>query len=65
MTSNLSRFKTFSANTRTIEVASETFLEYKEKGLCLVYPLYPDSTTFVVRLINIIYVPTLGYNLIS
>src|SRR5258705_2177818 len=65
MTSDLGRFETFSANTGTIEVASETFLEYKGKGSCLVYPLYPDSTTSVVRLINVLYVPTLGHNLIS
>src|SRR5258706_6841155 len=56
---------TFSANTGTIEVAGKTFLEYKEKGSCLVYPRYTDGTTSVVRLINILYVPTLGHNLIS
>src|SRR5258708_8304678 len=60
MTSDLGRFETFSANTGTIEVAGETFLEYKGKGSCLVYPLYPDGTTSVVRLINVLYVPTLG-----
>src|SRR5258705_5880243 len=65
MTSDLGRFETFSANSGTIEVAGETFLEYKGKGSCLVYPLYPDSTTSVVRLINTLYVPTLGHNLIS
>src|SRR5258706_13054629 len=65
MTSDLGRFETFSANSGTIEVAGETFLEYKGKGSCLVYPLYPDSTTSVVRLINVLYVPTLGHNLIS
>src|SRR5258706_181716 len=65
MTSDLDRFETFSANTGTIEVAGETFLEYKGKGSCLVYPLYPDGTTSMVRLINVLYVPTLGYNLIS
>src|SRR5258705_7333478 len=65
MTSDLGRFETFSANSGTIEVAGETFLEYKGKGSCLVYPLYPDGTTSVVRLINVLYVPTLGYNLIS
>src|SRR5258706_10639273 len=65
MTSDLGRFETFSANTGTIEVAGETFLEYKGKGSCLVYPLYPDGTTSMVRLINVLYVPTLGYNLIS
>src|SRR5258706_7506414 len=65
MTSDLGRFETFSANTGTIEVAGETFLEYKGKGSCLVYPLYPDGTTSVVRLINVLYVPTLGHNLIS
>src|SRR5258708_21453438 len=54
MTSDLGRFETFSANTGTIEVAGETFLEYKGKGSCLVYPLYPDSTTSVVRLINVL-----------
>src|SRR5258705_7639468 len=64
MTSDLGSFETFSANTRTIEVAGEIFLEYKGKGSCLVYPLYPDGTTSVVRLINILYVPTLGHNLI-
>ena len=64
MTSNLGRFKTFSANTGTIEVSGETFLVYKGKGLCLVYPLYPDGTIFMVRLINILYISTLGYNLI-
>src|SRR5258706_1894519 len=65
MTSDLGRFETFSANSGTIEVAGETFLEYKGKGSCLVYPLYPDGTTSVVRLINVLYVPTLGHNLIS
>ena len=65
MTSNLGRFETFSANTGTIEVAGETFLEYKGKGSCLVYPLYPDGTSSVVRLINVLYVPTLDHNLIS
>src|SRR5258705_1649467 len=65
MTSDLGRFETFSANTGTIEVAGDIFLEYKGKGSCLVYPLYPDGTTSVVRLINVLYVPTLGYNLIS
>src|SRR5258705_7286295 len=65
MTSDLGRFETFSVNTGTIEVAGETFLEYKGKGSCLVYPLYPDSTTSVVRLITVLYVPTLGHNLIS
>src|SRR5258705_10480959 len=65
MTSDLGRFETFSVNTGTIEVAGETFLEYKGKGSCLVYPLYPDGTTSVVRLINVLYVPTLGHNLIS
>src|SRR5258705_3202955 len=65
MTSDLGRFETFSANTGTIEVAGETFLEYKGKGSCLVYPLYLDGTTSVVRLINVLYVPTLGHNLIS
>src|SRR5258705_11129872 len=65
MTSDLGRFETFSANTGTIEVAGETFLEYKGKGSCLVYPLYPDGTTSVVKLINVLYVPTLGHNLIS
>src|SRR5258706_7341405 len=65
MTSDLGRFETFSANTGTIEVAGETFLEYKGKGSCLVYPLYPDGTTSVIRLINVLYVPTLGHNLIS
>src|SRR5258706_15309538 len=65
MISDLGRFETFSANIRTIEVAGETFLEYKGKGSCLVYPLYPDGTTSVVRLINVLYIPTLGHNLIS
>src|SRR5258706_1716510 len=65
MTSDLGRFGTFSANSGTIEVAGETFLEYKGKGSCLLYPLYPDGTTSVVRLINVLYVPTLGHNLIS
>src|SRR5258706_5742122 len=65
MTSDLGRCETFSANTGSIEVAGETFLEYKGKGSCLVYPLYPDGTTSVVRLINVLYVPTLGHNLIS
>ena len=65
MTSDLGRFETFSAHFGTIEVAGETFLEYKGKGSCLRYPLYPDGTTSVVWLINVLYVPTLGYNLIS
>ena len=64
MTSDLGRFETFSAHSGTIEVADETFLKYKGKGSCLVYPLYPDSTTSVVRLTNVLYVPTLGHNLI-
>src|SRR5258706_2709022 len=33
---NCRRFETFSANSGTIEVAGETFLEYKGKGSCLV-----------------------------
>ena len=37
MTSNLGSFETFLVNTRTIEVASDTFLEYIGKYLCLVY----------------------------
>ena len=64
MTFDLGRFETFLANTRTIEVAGGTLLEYKGKGSCLVYPLYPYSTTSVIRLINVLYIPTLGYNLI-
>src|SRR5258705_6269380 len=64
MTSDLGRFETFLANTGTIEVAGETFLEYKGKGSCLVDPLYPDGTTSMVRLINVLYVSTLGHNLI-
>ena len=54
MTSDLGRFETFSAHSGTIEVAGETFLEYKGKGSCLVYALYPDGTTSVVRLTNIL-----------
>ena len=65
MTSDLGRFETFSAHFGTIEVAGETFLEYKGKGSCLIYPLYPDGTTSVVRLTNVLYVPTLGHNVIS
>ena len=65
MTLDLGRFETFSAHSGTIEVAGETFLEYKGKGSCHIYPLYPDGTTSVVRLTNVLYVPTLGYNLIS
>ena len=65
MTSDLGRFETFSVHSGTIEVAGEICLEYKGKGSCLIYPLYPDGTTSVVRLINVLYVPTLGYNFIS
>ena len=65
ITSDLGRFETFAVNTRTIEVVGKIFLEYKHKGSCLVYLLYPDGTTLVVRLINILYVSTLGHNLIS
>ena len=58
ITSDLGRFETFSAYSGTIEVAGKTFLEYKGKGSCLVYPLYPDGTTSVVRLTNVfIYLP--------
>ena len=64
MTFDLGRFETFLVNTRTIEVAGETFFEYKGKGSCLVYPLYLDGTTSVVRLLNVLYVPTLDHNLI-
>ena len=64
MTSDLGRFETFLVNTGTMEVTGETFLEYKGKGLYLVYPLYLHGTTSVVRLINILYVHTLGHNLI-
>ena len=52
-------------NTGTIEVAGGIFLEYKGKGSCLVYSLYSDSTTSIVRLINVLYIPTLSYNFIS
>ena len=38
MTSDLGEFETFSVNSRTIEVTSKTFLEYKGKGSYLVYP---------------------------
>src|SRR5258705_4460586 len=65
MSSDLGRFETFLAITGTIEVAGETFLEYKGKGSCLVYLLYPDGATSAVRLINVLYVATLGHNLIS
>ena len=64
MTSDLGRFETFSVHSGTIEVTGKTFLEYKGKGSYLIYPLYPDGTTSVVRLTNILYVPTLGHNLI-
>ena len=64
MTSNLGRFETSSVHSGTVEVAGETFLKYKEKCSCLVYPLYPHGTTSIVRLTNVLYVPTLGYNLI-
>ena len=64
ITSDLGRFETFSVHSGTIEVAGETFLEHKAKGSYLVYPLYPDSTTSIVRLTNVLYVPTLGHNLI-
>ena len=62
ITLDLGRFETFSAYSGTIEVAGETFLEYKGKSSYLVYPLYLDSTTSVVRLTNVIYVPILGHN---
>ena len=64
ITSNLGRFETFSVHFGTIEVASKTFLEYKGKGSCLIYPLYPDGTTSGVSPTNVLYIPTLGHNLI-
>ena len=64
MTLNLGMFETFSVNSETIEVASETFLKYEGKGLCLVYLLYLNGTSSVVSLTNVLYIPTLGHNLI-
>ena len=65
MTSDLGTFEPCLAHSGTIEVAGETFLQYKVKDSCLAYPLYLDGTTSIVRLTNVLYVPTLGHNLIS
>ena len=62
---DLINFETFSVHSGTIELAGKTFMDYKGKGSCLIYPLYPDGTSSVVRLTNVLYVPTLGHNLIS
>ena len=58
MTSDLGRFETFSVHSGTIKVAGETLLEYKGKASYLVYPLYLDGTTSIVRLTNVLYVST-------
>ena len=65
MTSNLEHFEHFTLHHGTVEVGGNHFLEYEGKGTCLVHPLLPDGTSTTVKLMNVLYVPSLGHNLIA
>jgi len=65
MTSDLDKFETIIANHGTVKVGGGVILVHEGKGTCLVHPLLPDGTTTTVRLVNVLYVPTLGHSLLS
>ena len=65
MTSNIVLFEVIQNDHGTVEVGDNHLLEYEGKGTCILDPLLPDGTSTTVRLMNILYVPQLGHNLLS
>ena len=65
ISSNIDKFKTSYKNNGTVKVGGRPLLKYKGKGTCLLYPLLSDNTSSTIQLYNVLFVPTLGHNLIS
>ena len=65
MTSNLELFEVIQKDHGTVKVGGNHLLEYEGKGTCILHPLLPDGTSTTVRLMNVLYIPQLGHNLLS
>ena len=65
MTLNIELFEVIQKDHRTVKVGGNHLLEYEGKSTCILHPLLPDGTSTIVRLMNVLYVPQLGYNLLS
>ena len=65
MTSNIELFKVIQKEYGSVKVGGNYLLEYEGKNMYILHPLLLDSTSTIVRLINILYIPQLGYNLLS
>ena len=48
-----------------MKVGGNHLLEYEGKDTCILYPLLIDGTSTTVRLMNVLFVSQLGYNLLS
>ena len=55
----LEHFEHFTPHHGTVEVGGNHFLKYKGKGTCIVHPLLPDGTPTTVKLMNVLYVPSM------
>ena len=64
MTSNIEYFEYFTPNYGTVEVGGKHYLEYEGKSTYIIHSLLLDGTSTTVRLKNVLYAPSLGYNLI-
>ena len=65
MTNDIGCFKTFSADRGTIDIANGQFIDYIGKGMVILNCVLPDGSLSVLRLNNVLFVPTLSKSLFS
>ena len=65
MTSNIELFEVIQKDHGTVKVVGNHLLEYEGKGMYILHPLLLDGTSTTVRLMNVLYIPQLGHNLLS
>ena len=65
ITNNIGRFKTFSEDQETIEIANGEFIHYRGKGTVMLNCELPDGSLSLLRLNNILFVSILLKSLFS
>ena len=65
MTSTIGNFETLQSDNGTVKVGGDHLLRYEGKSTCILHPLLPDGSSTVIRLRDVLFVPSLKHDLLS
>ena len=65
ITSTIGNFETLRSDNRTLKVGGDHLLSDEGKGTCILHPLLPDGSSTIIRLRDVLFVPSLKHDLLS